>query len=218
MIMKNCGTKEKPNYYLICSGYKNKSGCSSHIIKYDTLDSIVLKTLQMYFSLFVNVDNILNTIDKISDNNSKISTLKNAILEKEIEIEKYKNYKFKIYTDFNENLIFKTEYLDYSQKYDTEIEKLSKIVLDLSTEIKNIKCGNTDREKWLKAFKELKNIPYLDRALIVTLLNKIEIHNNDTIAIKYLFENEFKKNVEFIRDFVEENTHLKPMLRSAMNG
>lgn len=218
MIMKNCGTKEKPNYYLICSGYKNKSGCNSHIIKYDTLDSIVLKTLQMYFSLFVNVANILNTIDEISDNNSKISTLKNVILEKEIEIEKYKNYKFKIYTDFNENLISKTEYLDYSQKYDIEIEKLSKIVLDLSTEIKNIKAGNTDREKWLKAFKELKNIPYLDRALIVTLLNKIEIYNNDTIVIKYLFENEFKKNLEFIRDFVEENTKLKPVLRSVMNG
>lgn len=218
MIRKNCGTKEKPNYYFICSGYKNKNGCSSHITKCDDIDNILLIYLSHHIDLFVNVDKIIKKIDEVLNKKSEVEYLENAILSKEKEIDVYKNYKFKMYNDYQEEIISKSEYLDYSQKYEENIEALYKIIDNLKQEIKDILSGNLKRVEWLEKFKEYRNIPYLNRVFLVNILNKIEIFDNKRIQIHYKFIDEFKENIELIINFLEDNKEMKPMLENVMNG
>lgn len=218
MIRKNCGTKEKPNYYFICSGYKNGNGCSSHITKCDDIDNILLIYLRHHIDLFVNVDKIIKKIDEVLNRKSEVEYLENVILSKEKEIDVYKNYKFKMYNDYQEEIISKSEYLDYSQKYEENIKNLYKIIDNLKQEIKDILSGNLKRVEWLEKFKEYRNIPYLNRVFLVNILNKIEIFDNKRIQIHYKFINEFKENIELIRDFLEDNEKMKPLLENVMNG
>lgn len=218
MIRKNCGTKEKPNYHFICSGYKNGNGCSSHITKCDVLDNIILTYLRHHTDLFVNVEKLIKQIDEILNHKFEVNHLKNAILDKENEIELCKKYKFKIYNDYQENLISKSEYLDYSKKYDENIQELNNIINNLKQEIEDISSGNLEKFKWIEEFKKFENIHYLDRSLLVNVLNKVLIYKDKTIEIHYNFADEFKKNLEIIKKFVEENGEAKPLLENVING
>ncbi|MFR4987034.1 MAG: recombinase family protein [Lachnospirales bacterium] len=218
MIRKNCGTKEKPNYYFICSGYKNGNGCTSHITKCEDIDNIILTYLRHHIDLFVNVDEIIKIIDEVLNRKSEVEYIENSILSKEKEIETYKNYKFKIYNDYQEELISKSEFLEYSKKYEENIQNLYKIIENLKQEIQDILSGNLKRGEWLERFKECRNIPYLNRALLVNVLNKIEIYDDKLIQIYYKFIDEFKANIELIKDFLENNEEMKPLLENIMNG
>ena len=212
MVRKNCGTKENPNYHFICSGYKNKTGCTSHLTKCDIIEKIILLSLKNQINLFVNVEKIIREIEKKPYKNTKIKILNENILSKETELNLYKKYKFKIYEDYQENLITKSEFLEYNMKYQKNIEDTVKIIENLNEEIKKISKNGFKNLNFIDDLKKYKNITCLERSLIVNLINKIEILNNKKIIIYFNFRDEFKEALNDIKEFVDKNEYLESVV------
>lgn len=218
MIRKNCGTKEKPNFHFICSGYKNGTGCSSHITKCDVIEDVILLALKNQVELFIDVEKMIQEIKKTTYKDTKTKLVNQNIFYKKNELNLYKKYKFKIYEDYQENLITKNEFLEYSMKYQKNIDDTIKIIEKLKEETKSISKNGFKDLKFIKDLKKYKNISYLERSLIVSLINKIEILENKKIAIYFNFSDEFKEALNNIKNFVEENEDIKPILESVVSG
>ncbi|WP_250278914.1 recombinase family protein [[Clostridium] colinum] len=215
MIRKNCGTKINPNYNLICSGYKNGNKCTSHIIKYNILEQFILIYIKNYIKDTVNIENILENIYKTPLKNSKIKSLNETKQIKENELEIYKKYKFRIYQDYQENLLTKSEFLDYSKKYDLYIKETINTIKKLNEEINNICNNNFNNNDFIENFKKHKNITTLDRAFIVNIIHKIEILNNKTINIYFKFQEKFIEKLN--ENFIDYKDEVKFILRSTIN-
>ena len=149
----------------------------------------------------------------VLDLEKAINKLKNNGKEKEIEsnyntnmemlernIDKYKRLKKKSYEDWKLNSITKEEYEMYSIDYDKKIENYTneiKVVQKIYKEnLQNIKKDNY----WIEHFKRNKKIKTLSREIIYELIDCIYVHEGGNITIKFKYQDEFEKALEFIKE------------------
>lgn len=66
MVRKNNASGAKPYYYYICSGYKQKTGCTSHSIRDQLLEEAVLCAVQELIRSVLDVEETLQSIPTTS--------------------------------------------------------------------------------------------------------------------------------------------------------
>ena len=188
----DCGyamTKRKPhrkkrseaidNVVYTCNNYRNfgSAVCSEHAIEARTLVEIVLKDINYYADIALKDENIVNKLKK------QLSTMT------EKESSKYKNEHKKLnkrlseldklfsnlYEDKVLNHITEYNYLKMSQKYQdeqNEIMEKSKIIENkISEEEKSLQGA----EDFVSLIKKYKGIEQLDRKILNTLIERIEV-------------------------------------------
>ena len=87
------------------------------------------------------------------------------------------------------------------------VEKLDVINKELNTNKKIAKILNNEYEnqkissnEWIQKFKEQKGITKLSRDIVMELIECIYVHENGNITIKFKFEDEFKRCLEYIEN------------------
>ena len=93
----------------------------------------------------------------------------------------------KTYENFVEELITKEEYLEYKNRYERELEELEKHRSLLLEQMKLQKEENGKFDAWVESFKDYINIEELTRAVVLELIDKIEVNCDSSITIYYKF-------------------------------
>ena len=96
--------------------------------------------------------------------------------------------------------ISREEYLEYKQKYENDIERLKRNIERLENEKQKYESKNINTNEWIEKFKEQKGISELSRDIIMELIDCIYVKENGDISIKFKFEDEFKKCLEYIEN------------------
>jgi site-specific DNA recombinase len=194
MNKKCCENKSGKSYeYYVCGTYRKKSNklCTKHTIKIKELENSVLEVIKLHIKLLINIEEVLEQIKnpkKISSEN--IIKIKQA---KEKEIEKINDLKRGLYEDWKSKYITKEEYLEYKKKYERDLERLTKIIINIDEQkIKQQEIKN-ENNIWIENFKKYKNITELDRDIITELIDYIEVYENNKIKIHFKFVNELDK-------------------------
>ena len=149
----------------------------------------------------------------VLDLEKAINKLKNNGKEKEIEsnynsnmellernIDKFKRLKKKSYEDWKLGNITREEFemysIDYNKRienYNNEIEVVQKVYKE---NLKNIKKDNY----WIEHFRRNKKIKTLSREIIYELIDCIYVHEGGNIIIKFKYQDEFDKALEFVKE------------------
>lgn len=95
--------------------------------------------------------------------------------------------------------ITREEYIEYKQKYENDIERLNQNIERLEIEKKKYESQNKDQNEWIEKFREQKGITELSRDIIIELIDCIYVKENGNIVIKFKFEDEFKRILEYIK-------------------
>ena len=88
--------------------------------------------------------------------------------------------------------------MEYKQKYENDIERLNQNIERLEIEKKKYESQNKDQNEWIEKFREQKGITELSRDIIIELIDCIYVKENGNIVIKFKFEDEFKRILEYI--------------------
>lgn len=196
MHKKYCKNKSGTIYeYYICGTYRKKSNklCTKHTIKVEKLENAVLETIKLHIELFVDTEKVLNEVNKSNTKRITNDNIENVKQEKEKEIQKLTDLKRGLYEDWKNDYITREEYFDYKQKYEYDIEKIKKIIINLQSQKNNKIKIVSENSKWIEDFKIHKNITELDRSIITELIDYIEVHENKKITIHFKFMNESNK-------------------------
>lgn len=182
----------KINY--ICGTYKRYTSkyCSQHKILYSQLEDIILNKIN---EIINNIEQLEEMVKECQLGNKEINNKKNIqkeILKCELELERILKFKKSIYEDFKTDIITKEEYLAYKDDYNKQ---------ELALKQKNntlIKESESNVElflesKWISDIKKYKQVKELDRFIISTLINYIEIYEGNTIHIDYKINNELQQ-------------------------
>ena len=203
MHKKYCRNKNGTVYeYYICGTYRKKSSklCTKHTIKVEELEQAVLQAIKLHIELLVDIENLLEQIDKSNSKKLANENMQNIKQDKKIEIEKLNNLKRGLYEDWKNEYITKEEYLEYKQKYEQDVEKVKAIIANLDNQREKQEEIVSENSLWIENFKSQKNIMQLDRNIIVELVDYIDVYENRKIAIHFKFMDELNRIIEYIGD------------------
>lgn len=186
--------------YYICSTYRKKSHmlCTKHTIKVEKLSQAVLQAINLHIDLLIDIDEIIRKINKSSYQKTKNENIDNIINSKQKDISKISNFKMNLYEDWKNGDITKEEYLQYRQKYENNIERLKRNIDRLQKE--KYKNHNVNKNDWIEKFIMHRGITELSRDIMMELIDSIYVYEDGNISIKFKFEDEFKRCLEYIEN------------------
>ena len=191
MHKKYCKNKNGAVYeYYICGTYRKKSNklCTKHTLKVEELENAVKEAVKLHIKMLVDVENILEVINKLNTKKILNENIENIGKTKENEIKKIRDLKRCLYEDWKNNDITREEYLEYKEKYDKDIERIKNIIINLKEQKENKEEIVTKNNLWIENFKLHKNITELDRDVITELIDYIEVHENNQLTIHFKFK------------------------------
>ena len=201
---KKSSTNKRGNTYeyYICSTYRKKSNnlCTKHTIKAEKLEKAVLQAINLHIDLLIDTEEIIKQINESSFQNIKNEKIENMIIAKQNDISKISNFKRTLYEDWKNEDITREEYLEYKYKYENDIERLKLNIERLENEKKKYENQKVSSNEWIEKFRRQKNITQLSRDIIMELIECIYVHENEKITIKFKFEDEFKRCLEYIEN------------------
>lgn len=155
-----------------CNYYLKRRLCTPHNIKYEKLEEIVLENAYLYINninIYIIKNYIYNIYSKNSKINNEINSLKNSINNNKNKIEK-------IYKDKLNELITEDIYINIYNELKNKIK-------NAETRINKLEKNQNDNTYIYIIDEMLQN----KKELILALINKIEITEDNNINIYYNF-------------------------------
>ena len=153
----------------------------------------------MQIDIAIEMEKMIKKINQSSKRNIFSNNVEKMLNVKFNELEKVKKLKKDVYEDWKMGDISREEYIEYKSSYEKDIIKIEE----------NIKCLEEEKEKykeqvlgdniWIEKLKEKRNITKLTRDIIVELIDCIYVHESGDITIKFKFEDEYERILEYIK-------------------
>ena len=161
--------------------------CHKIRLKEETLDQLILQLIREQ----------LQNISGVEEFKQKIE------LQGTIQLEKYQKEKDKFYASLDKKQLFmqklyekyvkgeikKSEYLSYKDNLISEIEEIKKDIFQNDTKEKDLEYKKKEAIKWIELlyFASEKTETKLSRELLVRLIERIEVGENNHLDIKFRF-------------------------------
>jgi hypothetical protein len=193
MVRRRSKRKGRTYNYFHCSTYKSGNGCSSHLINVEKLEQIVLEAVQTQIAALLRAEEILKQIDRIPEEQSSIKVITGQIEELDTEIEKYRRLKTQVYVDMLDEIITKDEFKEINGKFSDKLDAAKERKNLLLERKHRLMANKTHLKPWLDSFRKYQNIEKLERQVVVNLIEKIYVHDKDTVTIQFQHGNEMQE-------------------------
>ena len=192
----------KNHVYYACNTYKKygPKACASHMMKHETLESTVLLAIQNQIRIAVDMENVLQKVDKAPLLRRKSDGYDKSIREKSKELSKIQLYKTGLYEDWKNGDLTQSEYRQMKSKYIDEEEKLISIIANLEDEKKKLEKIKDKKNPFLTEFRKHQNLKKLSRDILIELVDRITIHKDNNITIHFKFADDYKRIVDCLND------------------
>ena len=199
MVHRTATSAGKKYHYYVCSGNKrDKNSCTTHNIKCDLVEEVVLATVQAHINMAIDIDNAMNQVDALDWEQRELRKLGSQIAALELDVEKYSRIKLELYEDLKGGLIDKDEYHSFKEDYDARIDSIKRQVSNLVGQRNAINSGMTTAQGWFAQFRQYENIERLTRIAIVSLIERVEINDNKDIHVKFRHADQFAAALDYL--------------------
>lgn len=177
-------------FYCICSKYKRHRAkeCSRHSIKEEELNQYIINDLRLKSTQVVDLEKISKAVKgkkKKSNNNSMI----NEITDIEKRLGVIKETLKSLYLDKLKGVVSESDFMDFSKDFNEERDILGKRLEMLNSKINRNEQKLKDNDRLLRKVKSIVEFEEITKAMILELVEKIEIFDDKTIKIHYKFIN-----------------------------
>lgn len=171
----------------------SKTACTSHSISEKLLKEAVLAVVKNHISLMLKVDKVLENCDSSKRYTIQIIAADKQILSVQKQMDATENLLMGLYADLKGGLLNEEEYIALKTNYSNRISELKNTLDGLFKEKDKLKNQEDLKSEYLSRFKECENIERLDRNLVVSLIERIDIHEDKRITIQFKYQEEFTK-------------------------
>jgi len=188
-------------YYYCRTKQLAEHACVKRSIRLDELENTVLSAIQLQIKL---VDDLAQTIDKINAA-PKVNNQSNRLLallkHHEEELARTKKISDSLYVDWKSGDITREEYLRMKAEFTNKLEQIEQAIDKIQDDCNVIATGITSESTYFKEFQKYRNIKSLKRDILVSLVDKIIVHEGGEIRIRFNFTDQYQR----ILDFIENN-------------
>ena len=219
MLHRAATSNGKKYHYYVCSGNKkDKNSCTTHNIKCDLVEDVVLATVQAHISMAIDIDNAMSQVDSLDWEQREVRKIDGQIAAMELDVEKFSRIKLELYEDLKGGLISKEEYHSFKEDYDIRIQSIKQQISNLVSQRNAIKGGLTSAQGWFAQFRKYENIEKLTRLAIVSLIERVEINDNKDIHVKFRHADQFAAALEYLEMRKRPQPKIIVMKEAGWNG
>ena len=219
MLHRAATSNGKKYHYYVCSGNKkDKNSCTTHNIKCDLVEDVVLATVQAHISMAIDIDNAMSQVDSLDWEQREVRKIDGQIAAMELDVEKFSRIKLELYEDLKGGLISKEEYHSFKEDYDIRIQSIKQQISNLVSQRNAIEGGLTSAQGWFAQFRKYENIEKLTRLAIVSLIERVEINDNKDIHVKFRHADQFAAALEYLEMRKRPQPKIIVMKEAGWNG
>lgn len=197
------GTKEY--VYYLCSGWKNNGQCSSHRINEKKLYRTVLKTLQVYIQVVIDLEQALLALDCDAVDNYQREKIRQNLEILCAQENKVNKTRLSLYEDYKAGILDEEEYQEFQKMYREEGTELIEKIKYLEEKLNNYEAGMKEKLVWIEWFKKYGGIDSLDREVLALLIHHIEIYKDHSLKVKFNYQDEFENLLRLVHMEVRVN-------------
>lgn len=196
----NRGNRQLSNYFCNTYLYISKTSCSSHKIKTEDLNEMVLESIQLQIKLVIELDRSLKKLYLRNNRDTVESKYKNNTRIAEIKIDNLKNKKIQLYEDWKFNNIDKNEFLKQSKIIEEDIKLIEeKLELITQTYRENIRMIKRN-DYWIDHYKRNKKIKKVSREVLKELIDVIYVTEEGNLDIHFKYKNEYNELLNYLKN------------------
>ena len=205
MIRRSVTRGRSKYFYYHCSTYKTKGDCSSHIVNCQKIELAVLDAIQRQICLLDKIEEIIKLSEEQPGEQIAVQTLNRQMEKLMKDIEYYGCLKAKLYKDWVDGVVSKSDYLDLNGRFERSRKSVEETYNKLNEKKKQILSGRIRFQPWVEQLKSFRNITELTRAAVVALLDKVVVYDSSHIEISFLFQDEMNELMKYTNVQVFEN-------------
>ncbi|MBQ9181068.1 MAG: recombinase family protein [Bacilli bacterium] len=196
----NRGNRQLSNYFCNTYLYISKKSCTSHKIKTEDLNDMVLEAIKLQVKLVIELDRSLKKLYLRNNRDTVESEYKNNTRIAEIKIDNLKNKKIQLYEDWKFNNIDKEEFLKQSKIIEDDIKLIEeKLELITQTYRENIKMIKRN-DYWIDHYRRNKKIKKVTKEVLKELIEVIYVTEEGNIDIHFKYKNEYKELLTYLEN------------------
>ncbi len=178
-------------YYYVCSNNAKYKKCTSHNISMAKVEEHLFKAIHTQVEMLIDVNKLFFGLNTKLIEKRQVLTLEMQIESIYKEISAYQVRKIRLYQDFADEIISKVEYKDFSDFYTNYINKKNQIITKLEKDIAIVKKTGNTKNNWAVIFKEHENFHEINRRVLMSLIDRVLIHENHCIEIIFKYKDVF---------------------------
>ena len=207
MVRKTVPSGHKKFIYYVCGNHKaDKAVCSSHSINAENLEESVLLLLNKQIETVTDMDHILGQMEEMQRQSGELAKKNRQIVKKKEEVQKYCGLRLDLYEDYKDGLITKEEYRELKETYGERIRTAEQGLEKLEEGIELLAAGLSHTCNWINEFKRFGYLQSLSREVIVSLIDRICVHEKKKgeryprIEVRFKYAEEFETALSLIED------------------
>ena len=207
MVRKTVPSGHKKFIYYVCGNHKaDKAVCSSHSINAENLEESVLLLLNKQIETVTDMDHILGQMEEMQRQSGELAKKNRQIVKKKEEVQKYCGLRLDLYEDYKDGLITKEEYRELKETYGERIRTAEQGLEKLEEGIELLAAGLSHTCGWINEFKRFGYLDSLSREVIVSLIDRICVHEKKKgeryprIEVYFKYAEEFETALSLIED------------------
>lgn len=192
MVRKTIPSRKKKYVYYVCSAHKNDKTCFGHTMRDGALTDIVLELLKQHIHDVIGLSTVLEMTSTALLQQANLQRLRVRLEKKQAEVERFQNILCSLYENLTDGIITRDEYHSMKKSYTCRRAEAEEQAEAIQEEINREMSGTTERREWIEQFRKRQNITALDRAVVVSLIERVLIYQEHRIEIVFRWQNEFQ--------------------------
>ena len=186
-------------YRCVTASKKSKTACSPHSIRIDVLEKTVLSSIQNMINTAVELEKILDKINKQAVKNGDTLT-KKALDKLKSDRENIKKMTLDLYPDYKAKIITLDEYTTLKENMASKIADLNIKIAEYEKTIESEKSAQVNQSDFIKKFTQFGKIDKLTRPILCELVDSIFVHKNGDITINFKFMDVYEQLVDYLNE------------------
>lgn len=201
-MVRRCNRyKDKQSVYYICATYNKGKGCSRHSIAQSVIEDILLDAIKRHIEHVARLEELLNTIRDREVNYDDIVANDREILAKYKELDQCKKVEMSLHRDLAAGIISIKEYEQFKNNFAHKSAEIEETIRKLQQEIETVFEEGLFADEWIDTFTKTGNITSLDRSIVLSLVEKITVYEENRIEITFKYQDEYETLCRIIETF-----------------
>lgn len=207
MVCADCGKKMVRNsqvkggreYMKFCCATSKKYGqevCKSHYVDEEVVIEVVLFCINNHISTLEDTDRVMNKLDTRQRTERTIAFLEKKKRQRNKDLSEYETLACELYKDYKSGLFARSEYQDMKATFERAKEDALNEIEALTNQIMEVDKLHNQYSQYAKDFLKYKSVKTLTRSMVVSMIDKILIHNERNIEVIFKYHNVYEKMKE----------------------
>ena len=192
MVRKTVPSGGKKYVYYVCAAHKNEKTCFPHSIRDTVLEEVVLESLQKQVQYVTSLSELLGMAETALFQKAGAKKIQDRMESRKREADRYRRLLESLYENMVEGIITREEYQELKKNYAALRSEAEAQAEGLQEEMVQVLESSVDGNVWMEQFKKYRNITKLDRAAVVSLVDRIFVYRDRRVDIIYNCQDEIR--------------------------